>query len=68
MGLRLEDALSPKVVDIDAGRKRIHIRRGKGHLISEPLVLYEKTSKSGNFLLFQITSQLCLLAGRIPPS
>jgi integrase len=31
MGLRLEEALSLQVGDIDAGRKRIHIRRGKGH-------------------------------------
>ncbi len=31
MGLRLEEALSLQVGDIDAGRKRVHIRRGKGH-------------------------------------
>lgn len=31
MGLRLEEALSLKVGDIDAGAKRVHIRRGKGH-------------------------------------
>jgi len=31
MGLRLEEALSLHVGDIDAGRKRVHIRRGKGH-------------------------------------
>jgi len=31
MGLRLEEALSLQVGDIDAGRKRTHIRRGKGH-------------------------------------
>ena len=31
MGLRLEEALSLQVGDIDAGMKRIHIRRGKGH-------------------------------------
>ncbi len=31
MGLRLEEALSLQVGDIDAGRKLIHIRRGKGH-------------------------------------
>jgi integrase/recombinase XerD len=31
MGLRLEEALSHQVGDIDAERKRIHIRRGKGH-------------------------------------
>lgn len=31
MGLRLGEALSLQVGDIDAGRKRVHIRRGKGH-------------------------------------
>jgi integrase/recombinase XerD len=31
MGLRLEEALSLQVCDIDAGNKRVHIRRGKGH-------------------------------------
>lgn len=31
MGLRLEEALSLQVNDIDAGLKRVHIRRGKGH-------------------------------------
>jgi integrase len=31
MGLRLEEALSLQVGDIDAERKLIHIRRGKGH-------------------------------------
>lgn len=31
MGLRLEEALSLQVGDIDAGRKLVHIRRGKGH-------------------------------------
>ena len=31
MGLRLEEALCLQVGDIDAGMKRIHIRRGKGH-------------------------------------
>jgi len=31
MGLRLEEALSLQVGDIDARRKRVHIRRGKGH-------------------------------------
>jgi len=30
MGLRLGEALSLQVGDIDAGRKRVHIRRGKG--------------------------------------
>jgi integrase len=31
MGLRLEEALSLQVGDIDGQRKRVHIRRGKGH-------------------------------------
>ena len=31
MGLRLEESLSIQVRDIDAGMKRVHIRRGKGH-------------------------------------
>lgn len=31
MGLRLEEALSLEVGDIDVGYKRVHIRRGKGH-------------------------------------
>lgn len=31
LGLRLEEALSLQVGDIDAGRKKVHIRRGKGH-------------------------------------
>lgn len=31
MGLRLREALSLQVGDIDSGRKRVHIRRGKGH-------------------------------------
>ena len=31
MGLRLHEALSLQVGDIDAGSKRVHIRRGKGH-------------------------------------
>ncbi len=31
MGLRLEEALSLQVSDIDAQRKQVHIRRGKGH-------------------------------------
>ena len=31
MGLRLSEALSLQVGDIDAGMKRVHIRRGKGH-------------------------------------
>ena len=31
MGLRLEESLSLQVGDIDAERKLIHIRRGKGH-------------------------------------
>jgi len=31
MGLRLEETLSLQVGDIDAGRKRVHVRCGKGH-------------------------------------
>lgn len=31
MGLRLEEALSLQTSDIDAGRNKVHIRRGKGH-------------------------------------
>ena len=31
MGLRLEETLSLQVGDIDAERKRVHVRRGKGH-------------------------------------
>ena len=31
MGLRLEEALSLQAGDIDAERKRVHVRRGKGH-------------------------------------
>jgi len=31
MGLRLEEALSIQVGDIDSERKQLHIRRGKGH-------------------------------------
>lgn len=31
MGLRLSETLSLEVRDIDAGRRQVHIRRGKGH-------------------------------------
>jgi len=31
MGLRLSEALALQVSDIDAERKQVHIRRGKGH-------------------------------------
>ncbi len=31
LGLRLDEALTLQVRDIDAERKRVHIRRGKGH-------------------------------------
>ena len=44
MGLRLEEALSLQVGDIDAGRKRVHVRRGKGHkdrLVPLPDLTYE---------------------------
>jgi len=43
MGLRLEEALSLQVGDIDAGRKKVHIRRGKGckdRLIPLPELTY----------------------------
>ena len=44
MGLRLEETLSLQVGDIDAGRKRVHIRRGKGHkdrLVPLPDLTYQ---------------------------
>lgn len=44
MGLRLEEALSLQVGDIDAQRKRVHIRRGKGHkdrLVPLPDLTYQ---------------------------
>ncbi len=44
LGLRLEEALSLQVGDIDAERKRVHVRRGKGHkdrLIPLPELTYE---------------------------
>ena len=44
MGLRLEEALSIQVRDIDAGMNRLHIRRGKGHkdrLVPLPDLAYE---------------------------
>lgn len=44
MGLRLEEALSLQVGDIDAGRKRVHIRRGNGHkdrLVPLPDLTYQ---------------------------
>ncbi len=44
MGLRLEEALSVQVGDIDAGRNQVHIRRGKGHkdrLVPLPDLTYE---------------------------
>ncbi|WP_444932392.1 tyrosine-type recombinase/integrase [Microbulbifer sp. SSSA002] len=31
MGLRLSETLALEVGDIDAGRKQVHIHRGKGH-------------------------------------
>ncbi len=31
MGLRLEETLSLQISDVDANRKRVHVRRGKGH-------------------------------------
>ena len=44
LGLRLEEALSLQVSDIDYERKRVHVRRGKGHkdrLIPLPNLTYE---------------------------
>jgi len=44
MGLRLGEALSLQAGDIDAGRKRVHVRRGKGHkdrLVPLPDLTYE---------------------------
>ncbi|MFA5701462.1 MAG: site-specific integrase [Desulfuromonas sp.] len=44
MGLRLEEALSLQVGDIDAERKRVHVRRGKGHkdrLVPLPELTYQ---------------------------
>ena len=44
LGLRLEEALSLQVGDIDAERKRVHVRRGKGHkdrLVPLPDLTYE---------------------------
>ena len=44
MGLRLEETLSLQVGDIDAQRKRVHIRRGKGckdRLVPLPEITYQ---------------------------
>ena len=44
MGLRLEEALSLQVGDIDAKKKRVHIRRGKGNkdrLVPLPDLTYQ---------------------------
>jgi len=44
MGLRLQEALSLQVGDIDAGRNQVHIRRGKGHkdrLVPLPDLTYQ---------------------------
>ena len=44
MGLRLEEALSIQIRDIDADMNRVHIRRGKGHkdrLVPLPDLTYE---------------------------
>ena len=59
MGLRLEEALSLQVGDIDAQQKRVHIRRGKGNkdrLVPLPDVTYQAlralwcTHRHPNFL------------------
>lgn len=44
MGLRLEETLSLQVGDIDAQRRRVHVRRGKGHkdrLVPLPGLTYQ---------------------------
>ena len=44
MGLRLGEALALQVGDVDAGRKQVHIRRGKGHkdrLVPLPDLTYQ---------------------------
>lgn len=44
MGLRLGEALALEVGDIDGGRRRVHIRRGKGHkdrLVPLPDLTYD---------------------------
>ncbi len=44
MGLRLGETLSLQVGDIDAQRRRVHIRRGKGHkdrLVPLPELTYQ---------------------------
>lgn len=44
MGLRLEETLSLQVGDIDAQRRRVHVRRGKGHkdrLVPLPELTYQ---------------------------
>ncbi len=44
MGLRLQETLSLQVGDIDAGRNRVHVRRGKGckdRLVPLPEITYQ---------------------------
>jgi integrase len=44
MGLRLSETLALEVSDIDAARRRVHIRRGKGHkdrLVPLPELTYQ---------------------------
>ena len=57
MGLRLEEALSLQVGDIDAGRNQVHIRRGKGHkdrLVPLPDLTLKDCVHSGVSIVIQI--------------
>jgi len=63
MGLRLAEALSLQVGDIDAERKLVHIRRGKGH--NAPF--FDPTDIAGdtptNHSHAKTSFQVCLLSG-----